>query len=80
MIYRSNPMQNYKYVPLGGFIECSESKMILLVISIAYWSRYVGHYINPSFSLEMKLKLVATYVQIESLLPDFDINASIDGM
>ena len=28
-------MQNYKYVPLGGFIECSESKMILLVISIA---------------------------------------------
>ena len=74
-------MQNYKYVPLGGFIECSESKMIfLLVISIAYWSRYVGHYINPSLSLEMKLNSVATYVQIESLLPDFDINASIDGI
>lgn len=74
-------MQNYKYVPLGGFIECSESKMIfLIVISIAYWSRYVGHYINPSLSLEMKLNSVATYVQIESLLPDFDINASIDGI
>ena len=42
---RCNPMEKQSFVPSGGYVDCAESVCLVLDLRIAFWSRYVPHYI-----------------------------------
>lgn len=47
---------------------------------IAYWSRYVPHYIHPEGIVSLQLQYIVPYERIISLLPDFDMTSGVDGL
>ena len=67
---RANPMMKDGFVPLGGFTECAET----------YWSRYVPHYLlKGSFVERRRLLEQITADELIQLLPDYDLDAVMDG-
>ena len=73
-------MQKDTYVPLGGFLDCAESRERLDGWFVAFWSRYVTHYIfGKSLPGKRKLLQFIPKENLTALLPDFDASAAVDG-